>query len=172
MCCLWLSCVPAVWQADQLYVMGIRTSSYSKVFSSPHCVYLKWKWAAATLPFLSVHTSEVSKVLLSTSLQWETNYCQTTPMQKNKRNPRLKLWLRLLRFCSWQLLFYLDGWCVFILCVILQCAHLCPFFTAFWSVLQMNYCKEMHIYIWIVYNHIYYVHTSMNNTHLLNFPLP
>lgn len=91
---------------------------------------------------------------------------------KNKRNPRLKLWLRLLRFCSWQLLFYLDGWCVFILCVILQCAHLCPFFTAFWSVLQMNYCKEMHIYIWIVYNHIYYVHTSMNNTHLLNFPLP
>lgn len=45
----------------------------------------------------SHHANEVSQVLLSTRLQWETNYCQTTPMQKN---PRLKLSLRLLRFCS------------------------------------------------------------------------
>lgn len=87
----------------------------------------------------SLYTSEVSQVLSSARLQWETNYCQTTPMQK--RNPRLKLSLRLLRFCSWQLLLYIDGWwCVFIPCVILSTVvqdstHLCPFFTAFWNVL-------------------------------------
>lgn len=97
---LFQACVLTVRQADpigggggvqpvQFYLMGIKTSSYSKGFLLPlvHVSEVKLTRSEDTLRHFVINFSlhEVSQVLLNTRLQWETNYCQTTPMQKNSQ---------------------------------------------------------------------------------------
>lgn len=99
------SCVLTVWQADpgRRVCDGDQNQQLFKGFLLPLVCVSEVKPSSSEdtlrrfVVNFSLHTREVSQVLLSMRLQWETNYCQITPMQKN---PRLKLSLRLLRFCS------------------------------------------------------------------------
>lgn len=129
---------------------GIKNQQLFKGFLLPSVCAFEVSSSEDTLRHfvVSLHTSEVSRVLLLLRLQRETNYCQTTAMQ---RNPRLKL-SPALRFCSWPVLLYFDGWCVFIPRLILSTAvrdgaHLCPFFSQqFKMYSKWTIVKKKHIY--------------------------
>lgn len=98
-CCFGPSCPLVFWQADpgrlslvQFHIWWGSKPAAIQRFSPPFDVCLRSNWVAARIRWrhvcgkLSLHSSEVSQVLLSVRLHWGTNYCQTTPMQKKNKN--------------------------------------------------------------------------------------
>lgn len=118
--------------------VGFRGPKNQQLFNG----FSPWKWKRWRLTLLSLSLYRDSS--------WEQNYCQTAPMQKRRKGKK-ETWppvtqrrRRSMRF------FFSQLWYKNLTCLHSLCAHVCPFFlsTAFWNVLQMNYCKEMHINIY------------------------
>lgn len=109
------------------------------------------KPAAIQCFFLTSGVMEALPMLTYLSLYWdsawEQSYCLTAPMQKKKEKEKKESSGMLARFL---LQLPLKPMSFFF---IQSRAHFS--YTAFWNVLQINYCKEMHINIYIYMNIVY-----------------